>query len=41
MYNAYSIIHDYMENPFSQGDKAVSVFNAGRYLVQKFEVCET
>lgn len=38
MYSAYSIIHDYMENPFSIGDKNIEVFNAGRFLVQKFEV---
>lgn len=40
MYNAYHIIYDFMENPFSVGDKQIQVFNAGRYLVQKFEVCE-
>lgn len=33
MYNAYHLIHDFLENPFSAGDRAIPVFNAGRFLV--------
>ncbi len=40
MYNAYHLIHDFLENPFSAGDRAIPVFNAGRFLVQHFERCE-